>query len=69
MKKIFFLLFLILLSFNSFSQTCTILSKANNITPDRLCSPVTATWIVTYTGVNNEGTDVNIYFDWNNGYT
>lgn len=69
MNKIILLLLFTLYSLNIFSQTCTILSKANNITPDRLCSPVTANWIVTYTGVNNVGTEVNIYFDWDNGYT
>ncbi len=53
---------------NSLSgQDCTIFSKANNITPDKLCSPVTATWTVSYTGVNNAGSPVHIRFDWNNG--
>jgi PKD repeat protein len=66
MKYIFSFVFFIL-SLNIFGQNCTILSKANNITPDRLCSPVTANWIVTYTGVTNEGTDVAIHFDWDNG--
>ena len=56
-----------LLSLNTFGQTCTILSKANDIAPDRLCSPVTATWKVTYTGVNDAGTPVSIRYDWNNG--
>jgi PKD repeat protein len=48
-------------------QNCSILSKANDITPDKLCSPVTVRWNVTYTGVNNAGTDVDIRFDWDNG--
>lgn len=48
-------------------QNCSILSKANNITPDKLCSPVTATWNVSYTGVNDAGTPVSIRFDWDNG--
>lgn len=48
-------------------QDCTILSKANSITPDRLCSPVSVTWKVVYTGVNNAGRPVRIRFDWDNG--
>jgi len=67
MKLLFSLIFFIFLSFNTFGQNCTILSKANNITPDKLCSPVTATWIVTYTGVTDAGTLVSIRYDWNNG--
>lgn len=60
---------LILLSLSAvlYGQNCTILSKANNITPDKLCSPVTATWQVSYTGVNDAGTKVSIRFDWDNG--
>ena len=50
-----------------YGQDCTIFSKANNITPDKLCSPVTATWNVSYTGVNDAGSPVQIRFDWNNG--
>ncbi len=37
------------------------------MTPDRFCSPVTATWSVSYTGVNDAGTPVSIRFDWDNG--
>lgn len=69
MKKIITLLFSIILSLNLFGQDCSILSKANNISPDRLCSPVTATWNVTYTGVNDAGTPVSIFYDWDNGIT
>jgi hypothetical protein len=69
MKKIFSFLIFIILSLNILGQDCSILSKANNISPDRLCSPVTATWTVTYTGVNNVGTPVQILFDWDNGVT
>ncbi|MDT8402501.1 MAG: PKD domain-containing protein, partial [Bacteroidales bacterium] len=58
---------LALLSLHASGQDCTILSKANNITPDRLCSPVTATWTVSYTGVNDAGSPVQIRFDWNDG--
>lgn len=69
MKKILFLILLLFLSINIFSQSCNILSKANNISPDKLCSPVTATWNVSYTGVNNAGTPVQIRYDWDNGIT
>jgi PKD repeat protein len=48
-------------------QDCNILSKANNILPDKLCSPVTANWQVSYTGVNNAGTPVQIRFEWDDG--
>lgn len=61
------LLLLVLLSLNLSGQDCSILSKANNITPDKLCSPVTATWLVSYTGVNDAGSEVSIRYDWNNG--
>ena len=50
-----------------YGQDCAIFSKANNITPDKLCSPVTATWNVSYTGVNDAGSPVQIRYDWNNG--
>mgnify|MGYP001120979643 FL=1 len=55
------------LSHSLYGQDCTIFSKANNITPDKLCSPVTATWTVSYTGVNDAGFPVQIRYDWNNG--
>jgi PKD repeat protein len=67
MKKILFSLFLLFLSIGVIAQDCTILSKANDISPDRLCSPVTVTWNVSYTGVNNAGTTVEILFNWDNG--
>jgi PKD repeat protein len=67
MKTWFLGLILAILSLNIFGQNCTILSKANNITPDKLCSPVTATWKVTYTGVNDAGTPVSIRYNWDNG--
>lgn len=68
MYKIIFCLFLLFsTTFLINGQDCSILSKANNISPDRLCSPVTATWNVSYTGVNNAGTLVQIRYDWNNG--
>src|SRR5512133_592824 len=67
MKSFFSFICFILLSANIYSQSCSILAKANNITPDKLCSPVTATWTVSYTGVNDDGYPVSIRFDWNNG--
>lgn len=67
MKKLTVVLILFLFSLGSFSQTCQILSKANNITPDKLCAPVTVNWEITYTGVNNAGTSVSIRYDWNDG--
>jgi len=67
MRKCLPVIFTIIFSLHASGQTCTIISKANNITPDKLCSPVTAVWTVSYTGVNNAGTPVEIRFDWNNG--
>ena len=67
MKKWILYSITVLLSFNLYGQDCTIISKANNITPDKLCSPVTATWTVSYTGVNDAGSPVSIRFDWDNG--
>jgi hypothetical protein len=60
----------IYLSFNVMvlaGQDCSILSKANNILPDRLCSPLGVSWHVEYTGVNNAGTPVRIRFNWDDG--
>ena len=66
--KIFFIsLFLMLISINIIGQDCNILSKANNIVPDKLCSPVSVTWQVSYTGVNNAATIVQIQFNWDDG--
>jgi PKD repeat protein len=67
MKKLFSFICLISLSAFVYSQSCSILSKANNITPDKLCSPVNASWNVSYTGVNDGGTTVEIYYDWDDG--
>ncbi|MBK8882998.1 MAG: PKD domain-containing protein [Bacteroidales bacterium] len=67
MKVYFFSFFLILISYNISGQDCRLLSKANNILPDKLCSPVSVDWQVTYTGVNNAGTPVGIRYDWDNG--
>jgi len=58
------------LSAYGYGQDCNIVSKANDINPDQLCSPVeVVTWEVSYVGVNHAGTTVEIYFDWDDGYT
>lgn len=49
------------------AQDCNITSKANDILPDKLCAPVSLTWEVTYRGVNNVGTPVQIQVDWDEG--
>jgi len=51
------------------AQDCGIDSKANDIVPDQLCSPVTANWVVKYRGVNDGGAPVQIHFDWDDGST
>jgi PKD repeat protein len=58
---------LIIISFALYGQDCNILSKANNIMPDKLCSPLSVGWKVNYTGVNNAGTLVQIRFNWDDG--
>jgi hypothetical protein len=67
MKRILFFLILAFLSLSVFGQNCSILAKANNITPDKLCSPVSAVWNVSYAGVNDAGTEVDIQYDWGDG--
>ena len=67
MKKWILYIISLLLSLHVYGQSCSIFSKANNITPDKLCSPVTATWTVSYTGVDAAGTPVSIRYDWDNG--
>ncbi len=67
MKVCLYSLFLMLVSSGLAGQNCNLLSKANNIVPDKFCSPVTANWQVSYTGVNNAGTPVSIRYDWGNG--
>lgn len=57
----------ILISSDLLGQDCNILSKANIIRPDRLCSPLSVDWKVSYTGVNNGGTTVQIRYDWDDG--
>jgi len=67
MKKCLLGIIIILLSLEVSGQNCSIISKANNITPDKLCSPVSVVWTASYTGVTSAGTPVSIRFDWNNG--
>ncbi len=67
MRKFRITIVFFLSSLHAFGQNCSILSKANDITPDKLCSPVTASWNVRYTGVNDGGTPVSIRYDWDNG--
>ena len=62
-------LFLILIPLCAHGQDCNIVSKANSIVPDRLCSPLSVNWKVSYTGVNNAGTSVQISYDWDDGST
>ena len=51
-----------------YGQDCNIRSKANDINPDQLCSPVqVVTWEVSYVDVNDAGTLVEIRFDWDDG--
>ncbi len=49
------------------AQDCSIIAKANDITPDRLCSPVTVDWAVSIRGVNDGGKPVQIMYDWDDG--
>lgn len=58
-----------IVSLNLHGQDCSILSKANSIVPNRLCSPLSVNWRVSYTGVNNAGTSVQISYDWDDGAT
>jgi PKD repeat protein len=67
MKNNFYSLFLILIPLNLTGQDCSLLSKANKIVPDKLCSPVSVIWQVSYTGVNNAGSSVQIQYNWDDG--
>lgn len=69
MKKLLSFICFILISTAIYSQSCSILSKANNITPDKLCSPVKVDWNISYTGVVDGGASVEIYYDWDDGAT
>ena len=67
MRILVLAIFLVCVSIYSIGQDCSITAKANRITPDKLCSPVSASWNVSYTGVNDAGTSVAIQFDWDDG--
>jgi PKD repeat protein len=67
MRIVIITLFIIILSFDLNGQDCNILSKANIIIPDKLCSPLSVSWKVSYTGVNDAGTQVGIRYDWDDG--
>ncbi len=68
-KKAILLYVTLLLSipFLGLGQNCSTLSKANNMIPDKFCSPVQVQWEVTYVGVNNAGTTVEILYVWDDG--
>ncbi len=60
----------LLIPIGGFGQDCNILSKANDINPDQFCSPVeVVTWEITYVGVNNADSLVEIYIEWDDGDT
>ncbi len=70
MRRSLFLIFFLLLihaTFRVSAQTCEITGKANDILPDKLCAPVNLTWEVTYRGVNDAGTPVQIQVNWDDG--
>jgi PKD domain/CHU_C Type IX secretion signal domain len=67
MKGFRLFLYLSLISSALLGQDCNIISKANNIAPDRLCSPLSVNWQVSYTGVNDAGSIVEIQYDWDDG--
>ncbi len=61
-------------SINTFSQSCIITSKANDILPDNLCAPVDVDWEITYRGVDDGGGSdgvnpwtIEIQVDWDDG--
>lgn len=65
--RLIFIGFLFFIQFSLFSQDCTITSKANDMIPDKLCAPVSLSWEVTYRGVNDGGTLVQVRFNWDDG--
>ncbi len=65
---LFFVLLWLFASANTYSQSCTIGPKGNDMITDKLCAPVTAAWSVFYRDVDDGGTgNVSIYVDWNDG--
>ena len=62
--------FLSLLSIEGSGQECVPVSKSNDIKANQLCSPVDVLyWEVSYTGVDPSVTTVEIFFDWDDGFT
>jgi PKD repeat protein len=51
------------------AQECNVLSKANDITPDKYCAPVKVDWKISYRGVMNvtNHTDISFDVDWGDG--
>lgn len=68
-SRLLYITLLLAIPFLGQGQNCTTLSKANNMIPDKLCSPVQVQWDVTYVGVNNAGTLVEILYVWDDGST
>ncbi|MCU4166396.1 PKD domain-containing protein [Carboxylicivirga caseinilyticus] len=66
-RALLILFYLLFLFVTGKGQDCNIISKANDIIPDKLCAPVTVDWTVTYRGVNNAGTSVEFIFRWDDG--
>ena len=74
--KYILLTYLLSASLLSYSQSCVITSKANDILPDNLCAPVHVDWEITYRGVDDGGgTDgvnpwtIEIEINWDDGNT
>lgn len=68
LKRILLLCILIVsLSFSSLAQDCDHGSTANDLNYDKPCAPVSVTWEVTYRGVHDAGTVVEIQVDWDDG--
>lgn len=66
--KAILIVLLAILSTRSYSQSCNITSKANDIVPDKLCAPVSVNWDVVYRGVDDGGTgNVQMRYDWDDG--
>lgn len=64
-----FLILFLSVFVNTFSQECNVLSKANDITPDKYCAPVHVDWKITYRGVMNvtNNSDISFDVDWGDG--
>ncbi len=65
--RIYGLFILLLVAAGLKAQDCTIKSRANDILPDRFCSPVSVNWEIYFRGVNDGGAAVEIWIDWGDG--